>query len=224
MNRSSLLHEFQSYECENPSCGLRFANDLSVAHFEHCPRCGSRMIKTGEPYTNFQRPAVKNILDDHKLQLILDNLRSAQNVGSIFRTANGAGVSHVYCCGTTPTPDHQGVRKASLGAEEQTTWSYHPNCLELARTLRKNNYYLCALESTVESISLLTHPLEAISQQNIALILGNEVSGIDPQVLKLVDSLVHIPMAGVKTSLNVAVAAGIGLYWLIDRLNSSKER
>lgn len=222
MNKSSPSHMFQSYECENPSCRLRFANDLSVTHFENCPGCGSRMIKSGEPYSNFQRSPINNLLGNYKLHLILDNLRSAQNVGSIFRTANGAGVSQIYCCGTTPTPEHQGVRKASLGAEEQTTWSYHPNCPELTRSLRENHYYLCALESTVDSVSLLSHPLEGISQNNIVLILGNEISGIDPQVIRLVDSRIHIPMAGIKTSINVAVAAGIGLYWLIDRLNSSK--
>ncbi len=219
MNEITSAYNFQSYECENPSCGLRFSNDLSVSEINICPRCGANMKKSGEPYSNYQRPPVDNLLQDYKLHLILDNLRSAQNVGSIFRTANGAGVTHVYCCGTTPTPDHKGVRKAGLGAEEQTSWSYHPNCSELAGTLRKNNFYLCALESTEKSVSLLIQPLDAIPHQDIALILGNEISGIDPQVLVFANRLVHIPMTGVKTSINVAVAAGIGLYWLIDRLN-----
>ena len=211
--------KFQTFECENPNCRLRFPNDLSVSQFDNCPRCGSPMKQSGEPYTNFQRPSSENLLPGYSFNIILDNLRSAQNVGSIFRTANGAGVKHIYCCGTTPTPDHSGVKKASLGAEAFTPWSYHPNSLVLAETLKGAGYYLLGIESTEYSVPLFSLYEYAPPQQNLALILGNEVSGVDPQVLAITDRIVHIPMAGEKTSINVAVTAGIALYWIIGQAN-----
>lgn len=155
--------------------------------------------------------------------LVLDNLRSAQNVGSIFRTANGAGVGHIYCCGTTPTPDHRGVKKASLGAENYTSWSYHPNCPLLVDELRVDGDYILALESTANSNSMFTSVPFSMQHKSFVLVLGNEISGIDPLVLQKANAIIHIPMAGVKTSINVAVAAGIALYWLAGVLNQMHE-
>lgn len=210
---------FQTFECENPDCKLRFPSDLSISKFEHCPRCGRPMALAVLPYTNFLRQPPDKLTTGFKLSLILDNLRSAQNVGSIFRTANGAGVSHVYCCGTTPTPDHKGVTKASLGAEGFTAWSYHPNTLALARTLIPSGSSLIALESTETSTPLFSLNIFSTQPKEFTLILGNEISGIDPELLNLSHQVVHIPMKGSKTSINVAVAAGIGLYWFVYQIN-----
>jgi len=212
--------EFQLYECVNPTCGLRFPTDLSVSHFELCPSCSSPMRKMGDPYINYRRPACGNLIPGTSLSIILDNLRSAQNVGSIFRTANGAGVQHIYCCGTTPTPDHAKVKKSSLGAEEVTGWSYHPNCLKLIEELKLTGCLLLALESTPESISLINLAPSYWKHPQLALLVGNEISGIDPQVLGTAHQVLHIPMAGTKTSLNVAVTTGIALYLIINNLVS----
>lgn len=223
MNQATLTPSFQAFECVNPECRLRFANDLSTAQFDHCPRCGCEMRKSGEPFTNFERPPASDLAPGHTLTLVLDNLRSAQNVGSIFRTANGAGVGHIYCCGTTPTPDHRGVKKASLGAEDHTPWSYHPNCPVLVNELKQTGIKICALESTMNSISIYSLNAAIGIGKHFSLVLGNEISGVDPQVLEQADTLIHIPMAGIKTSINVAVAAGIALYWIAGHLNQLHE-
>ena len=223
MSQSDTMPHFQSFECVNPECRLRFANDLSTSVINRCPGCGSEMVKSGEPYTNFQRPPSAERAQGFALALVLDNLRSAHNVGSIFRTANGAGVRHIYCCGTTPTPDHRGVKKASLGAEENTPWSYHPNGPSVVDDLHTTGNHVLALESTTNSKSLFAPGSIPMEYKLIALVLGNEISGIDPLVLQKADASIYIPMAGVKTSINVAVAAGIVLYWLVDRLNQLHE-
>jgi len=182
------------------------------------------MRTTGNVYKNFHRPLTGKLLPDITLSILLDNLRSAENVGSIFRTANGAGVAHLYCCGTTPTPQHARVRKSSLGAETEVDWSYHPNSQYLANKLLQENHYLVALESTMESRSLLDNTHLDMPNTQIVLILGNEISGVDPELLSLANEVVHIPMAGTKTSLNVAVAAGIALYQLVNTLGSPPHR
>jgi 23S rRNA (guanosine2251-2'-O)-methyltransferase len=213
---------FQSFECQNSSCQLRFSGDLSISRVDICPGCGGKMIRSGFPYTNFQRPAVGNLTPGFSLQLILDNLRSAQNVGSIFRTANGAGIKHIHCCGITPTPEHTGVRKASLGAEISTPWSYHPNTLKLVKDIKTSGSNLVSLESTRDSSSFFEMEMDFQSHTEIVLTVGNEISGIDPEVLAISDLVIHIPMTGIKTSLNVAVATGIVLYWMIGQLNRAK--
>lgn len=209
---------FQSFECTNPACGLRFPSDLSTTQFDRCPRCGSVMKPAGEPYSNFQRPPSGSLSTGFTFDLVLDNLRSAQNVGSIFRTADGAGVRSIYCCGTTPTPEHRGVKKASLGAEEHTPWHYHPNCPALVDALKASGYLVFVLESTTDSKSIIEIDPDNFQSTNLVLVLGNEISGVDPVVQEKADALYHIPMTGTKTSLNVAVAAGISIYWLIGCL------
>ena len=188
---------------------------------DRCPVCGSQMNLIGKPYSNFQRPSTVQWLPGLSISILLDNLRSAENVGSIFRTANGAGVAHIYCCGTTPSPEHARVRKSSLGAEMETGWSYHTNSLDIVNELQNDGYHLVALESTPDSKSLMDHDLDPQPLQHLVLILGNEVSSVDPEVLMCANSIIHIPMAGSKTSLNVAVAAGIALYLIIQSTRST---
>lgn len=212
---------FQMFECENSSCRLRFPSDLSTSQLDHCPVCGSHMNLIGKPYSNFQRPSTGQWLPKFSISILLDNLRSAENVGSIFRTANGAGVAHIYCCGTTPSPEHARVRKSSLGAEMETSWSYHTNSLDIVNELQNNGYHLVALESTPDSKSLMDYAIDYQPQQHLILILGNEVSGVDPEVLSRANSVIHIPMAGSKTSLNVAVTAGIALYLIIKSVGTT---
>lgn len=211
---------FQMYQCNNEACRLRFPSDLSTTRIDLCPVCGSPMKMIGKPYSNFQRPPICQKPSELTLAILLDNLRSAENVGSIFRTANGAGVSHIHCCGTTPSPQHPRVKKSSLGAELETGWSYHPNSMDIVNELQQSGNYLIALESTRESQSILDEFHYDGQHQKLVLVMGNEVSGIDPEVLLRANSVLHIPMAGSKTSLNVAVTAGIALYMLIMHIGS----
>jgi len=204
---------FQIFECSNENCRLRMPSDLSVKKFFNCPFCFSEMQPVGSPFGNYH-PA-RNAGNHNNFSLLLDNLRSTENVGSIFRSADGAGVSHIYCCGTTPTAKHPKVKKASLGAELTVSTSYHHNSLVLAAELRAAHALIIALESTPESTSLFDFVFSSNSQQETILVIGNEISGIDPQLLSLADHVVHLPMAGNKTSLNAAVAAGIALYHLV---------
>ena len=158
------------------------------------------------------------IREDHDLVVVLDNIRSTLNVGSIFRTADGAGVKHVYCCGTTPTPEHPKFKKTSLGAELLTPWSYHTNGFRLVSDLKSSGRIILAFEATGSSVSIFDEPV-SILEQPIALVFGNEISGIDPAILGIADRIMAIPMSGSKTSLNVAVAAGIAIYTIINPKN-----
>jgi tRNA G18 (ribose-2'-O)-methylase SpoU len=206
--------EFQIYECENPSCRFRCPNDLTHRNMERCPVCGGVFTPSGEPFTNYQGQLVRKANPGQNFEVVLDNLRSTLNVGSIFRTSDGAGISHIYCCGTTPTPKHPKIEKTGLGAEDFVGWSYCLNALDLIKTKKQDGYTILSLESTGSSISMESYKIPTATK-NLLLIVGNEVSGIDPEILSLSDVTLSIPMYGKKTSLNVAVAFGIAVYALL---------
>jgi len=150
---------------------------------------------------------------------LLDNLRSELNVGAAFRTANGAGLSHLYLCGITPTPaSNNRIAKTALGAEETVPWSYHPNALTLADQLKRSGAQLIALESTREALSLFDYSTSLSDRRPVVLIVGGELAGVDPGLLELCEKVLSIPMHGSKGSLNVSVAFGIAAYWLISRI------
>lgn len=211
--------EFQIFECSNPECRLRFPSDLSVRQFSTCPACSSEMTRIGKPFSNYHPVPIEHKPINRQIFLLLDNLRSTENVGSIFRSANGAGVHHIYCCGTTPTPDHAKVKKSSLGAEKYTGWSYHRNSLSLTEKVLLSGCWLFALESTFSSTPLFELLLPVEEEKPLMLIVGNEISGVDPALLDLAQQVLHIPMAGEKTSLNVAVSTGIALYYIAHLSN-----
>jgi tRNA G18 (ribose-2'-O)-methylase SpoU len=206
--------EFQIYECENPSCRFRCPNDLTHRKMERCPVCGSEFTPRGKPFTNYQGQLTNTALPKRNLEVVLDNLRSTLNVGSIFRTSDGAGVSHIYCCGTTPTPKHPKIEKTGLGAEDFVGWTYCLNALDLVKEKKQDGFKILSIEATAASISIDSYNNNKESQKTL-LIVGNEVSGIDPEILRLSDSLLSIPMYGKKSSLNVAVAFGIAVYTLL---------
>ena len=143
--------------------------------------------------------------------VVLDNIRSRENVGSIFRTADAAGVSKIYLCGITPTPPHKKISKTALGAETYVPWEYHAQTWRLLRKLK-----VIALEQTRDSQNIFTFK----SKFPIALLLGNEVKGLSSQILKHCDKKIFIPMYGRKENLNVSVAAGGALYQLINETSS----
>lgn len=130
----------------------------------------------------------------------------------MFRSADGAGVVHLHLAGITATPEHAKLAKAALGAHETVPWTYHPNAVDAAQVLRAVGYHLVALEPMVrDSHSPFAHD---DSSTRLALVVGNERAGVDPSVLALCDAVLSLPMAGGKTSLNAAVAFGIGVYYL----------
>jgi 23S rRNA (guanosine2251-2'-O)-methyltransferase len=152
--------------------------------------------------------------------LILDNLRSVENTGSIFRTAEGLGVGKIILVGTTPAPVDRFGRpradfiKVSLGAEESLQWEYQKEAPLTIKELKKEGYKIIALEQTKDSIKLSsTSHNEATS---FVLVVGNEVLGVSDEILKFSDEVVEIPMKGTKESLNVSVATGIALFKLLE--------
>ncbi len=142
--------------------------------------------------------------------VILENLRSLHNVGSVFRTADGAGWDKVYLCGYTGAPPDRRIEKVSLGAEEFIEWEKIENIAELIENLKKEGFQIIALEQTPKSREIFKEKVSNI--EKIALILGNEVSGVSAETLDKCDLHLEIPMYGQKTSLNVSIAAGIALY------------
>ncbi len=137
---------------------------------------------------------------------LLDNVRSAWNVGSILRTADGFGFRHVYLCGITPPPENPAVRKTSLGAEEYVAWSWHRNALTLAAELKARGLVLWALEHSPTSRPIGEVRKGQPNDGSRVLIVGNEVTGVDPGLLELADCIIHLPMRGHKRSFNVAIA------------------
>jgi 23S rRNA (guanosine2251-2'-O)-methyltransferase len=147
------------------------------------------------------------------VEVLLDNLRSVYNVGAMFRTADGAGVGHVYLCGTTATPEHRKVAKTALGAEAAVPWSHHHNGLDTAHSLIRQGRQLWALEECAGSEPLFQVQVNP-REPPVVLVVGNELLGVDPAILRLCRRVLHIPMLGVKESLNAATAFGVAVYWL----------
>ncbi len=143
--------------------------------------------------------------------IILENLRSLHNVGSILRTADGAGWDKVYLTGYTGCPPDRRIEKVSLGAEEFLAWEHNPSPIECVQTLKADGFKIFSLEQTSQSVDLLSYRNQA---ENIALVLGNEVEGVSPELLAESDVHLEIPMRGQKGSLNVSIAAGVALYQL----------
>jgi 23S rRNA (guanosine2251-2'-O)-methyltransferase len=149
--------------------------------------------------------------------LVLYDIRSTHNVGSIFRTADAAGVSKIYLVGLTPTPldrfnrDRKDVAKVSLGAEKVVPWKYEKNIGSLLAKLKKEKCNIVALEQDKKSIAYKKYK----ATSKTALLVGNEVEGIPKEVLKKCDAIIEIPMFGKKESLNVSVATGIALYEIV---------
>ncbi|MFH1298490.1 MAG: RNA methyltransferase [Patescibacteria group bacterium] len=140
--------------------------------------------------------------------VVLDNIRSLHNVGAIFRTCDGAGVKKVYLCGMTGTPPRREITKTAIGAEETIDWEYRKSSVRLVRHLKKQGYKIVALEKNKKSKNF--HETKYGSP--LCLVVGHEINGIKEKILQDADLTVHIPMRGLKESLNVATAFGIAIY------------
>lgn len=204
---------FEIRQCTHPDCGLRMPIDPTVHKGRYCPRCGAPMIQAVAAFQHCG-PDRENH-PKRRIAVLLDNIRSAYNVGAIFRTADGVGATHLYLCGFTPNPAvNTALQKTSLGAEIEIPWSVHLDALALAQDLDAQDYYLVALETTPGSQPVFEADLQLLDAQPILLVLGNEQAGVDPGLLDLCDLTLSVPMSGSKASLNVAVAFGIAAYCL----------
>jgi len=153
-----------------------------------------------------------------KIFVVCHNIRSRHNVGSIFRTADGAGVSKIFLCGITPAPPHPNIEKVSLGAEKFVEWEKAKDAWRVMEGLKKDGFEIVALEQAKNAISLSQTDNRCRFAKKIALILGNEVEGLPKSVLKRADKIIYIPMFGQKESLNVSVAFGVVIYKLAEIL------
>jgi tRNA G18 (ribose-2'-O)-methylase SpoU len=145
--------------------------------------------------------------------VVLDNIRSMHNVGSVFRTADAFLLQGIYLCGYTPQPPHRDINKTALGATETVGWKYYQQTVEAVKQLKEEGYKIFAIEQVEESIMLGKFSVDEI--EKIAVVFGNEVSGVEQEVIKLCDGCIEIPQLGMKHSLNISVAAGIVLWELV---------
>ncbi len=142
--------------------------------------------------------------------VVLDNLRSHNNVGSIFRTSDAFRIRALYICGITACPPHRDIRKTALGATETVSWQYFPNTETAIKELKSGGYRVLAIEQTEGATSL--EKLNIRQDEKIALIFGHEVKGVDQKIVDAADDCIEIPQYGTKHSLNVAVSAGIVIW------------
>ena len=148
--------------------------------------------------------------------IILDNIRSLNNVGSVFRTADAFRMEGVYICGITSTPPNAEIHKTALGAEDTVGWEYFEKTIDAVSELKKKGYVICALEQAENSISLQN--LCPDKTNKYAIIVGHEVKGVQQEAIDMCDMCIEIPQSGTKHSLNVSVAAGIVLWDFFRKL------
>lgn len=156
--------------------------------------------------------------DKFPLVLVLDNVRSMHNVGSVFRSSDGFLIEAIYLCGYTPQPPHRDINKTALGATETVAWTYFNNTKDAVFSLREKGFKILSVEQAENSISLENVQWDRTSP--LALVFGNEVDGVAQEVIDLCDGCIEIPQWGMKHSLNISVAAGIVLW---EMVRSSKK-
>lgn len=167
-----------------------------------------RKLKT----TELNRLTVGEFKDAPKIPvvIVLDNIRSQHNTGSVFRTADAFRVEAVWLCGITATPPHREINKTALGSTESVSWKYFPDTLSALMSLHRDGYILIGIEQTSNSTPL--HLFKPEQEKKYALIFGNEVNGLDESLIPSLDGCIEIPQYGTKHSLNVSVAAGIVIW------------
>jgi 23S rRNA (guanosine2251-2'-O)-methyltransferase len=206
-------YRFHICQCTRIDCRIRFPVVSNLTGADSCPGCGAKTKIVIQPYpSSSSNPTAQNNLI--QIEGFLDNIRSGYNVGSIFRTADGAGLRHLHLAGITPTPVHPKVRKTALGAETSIEWTYYRNSLEAVNRLKASGYRIWALENGPRSGSVFDPAGPGEHFEPILLIVGNELAGVDPGLLSVCDRILNLPMLGTKTSLNVVVAFGIAVYQL----------
>ncbi|WP_394750687.1 RNA methyltransferase [Spongiimicrobium salis] len=150
------------------------------------------------------------------LVLVLDNIRSLNNIGSVFRTADAFRVERIYLCGITATPPHKDIHKTALGATDSVSWEYRESTLELIQELKASGYTTLAVEQA-ENAQML-HDFQVARKQKYVLVFGNEVKGVAQEVVSACGQVLEIPQQGTKHSLNISVSAGVVVWDLWSKL------
>jgi len=164
------------------------------------------------------RVSVTEFKKQEKLPVIvvLDNVRSMHNIGSIFRTSDGFAVEQIYLCGITAQPPHREIEKTALGATQSVNWTYFDTPMQAAERLRTDGYKIIAIEQAESSIML--NEFTPVANEKYALIFGNEVNGVSDEVMAKIDACIEIPQFGTKHSFNVVVSAGIVLWDFFSKI------
>lgn len=153
------------------------------------------------------------------LVLVLDNIRSLNNIGSVFRTSDAFLVDSIMLCGITAVPPSPEIHKTALGAEMSVRWEYFPDTMECIRELHRRGFRVCVLEQVKESVRL--NDFRPVAGEKYAIVAGHEVHGVDPAVVNAADVCLEIPQFGTKHSLNVSVSTGIALWHFFSALHTS---
>lgn len=156
------------------------------------------------------------------IKVVLDNVRSLNNVGSAFRTSDAFRIDGIYLCGITAKPPHREIQKTALGATESVDWKYFTTTAEAVEALRAENYQIIAIEQADESVELQDFSVDL--EKKYALIFGNEVKGVEEDIVKGADEVVEIPQFGTKHSLNIAVSIGVVLWNLWENLREPEKK
>lgn len=154
------------------------------------------------------------------IAVVLDNVRSLNNIGSIFRTSDGFGIAKICLCGITATPPSPEIHKTALGAEDSVEWEYFDTTDKALIALRAEGYMICCLEQAVDSVALQDFKVEP--GKKYAIVAGHEVNGVDQVIVDSSDICIEIPQVGTKHSLNVSVSTGIALWHLFQQMISEK--
>ncbi len=169
-----------------------------------------------------RRPGISDYLNQQKMAvtIVLDNVRSGLNVGSVFRSADSFNAEQIVLCGITSKPPERDILKSALGATESVQWSYTEKTESALHELKNNGYVIFAVEQGDPATSL--EILELFSDKKYAFVFGNEVKGVDEQLIPLFDGCIEIPQSGTKHSLNIAVCAGVVLWKCYEQLMLKK--
>ena len=164
------------------------------------------------------RLSIESYKKSQKLPIvvILDNIRSLNNIGSVFRTSDAFRIEGIYLCGITAKPPHKDIHKTALGATESVDWTYFEDTIEAINELKSDGYMICAVEQTVDSV--LLQDLAVSKKDKYALIFGHEMRGVQQSVVDASDLSVEIPQFGTKHSLNISVSAGVVLWEFYRKL------
>jgi len=208
-----MMSAYLIQQCNESACRFRFPMREGERLGDRCPRCGGRTTTRHVIAEGSERPSLSLFPASPTFAALLDNVRSLFNVGSIFRSADGAAFRHLYLCGVTPTPANRKLAKTALGAEQSVAWSHHNNSVDLADALLAGGQDLWALEEGEQAESIFA--VTGIGKPAV-LVVGNEVTGVDPDLLARCTRRLAIPMHGKKRSLNVATAFGIAAVMLSE--------
>ena len=152
--------------------------------------------------------------------IVLDNVRSLNNIGSVFRTADAFLVQKIYLCGITATPPHKDIRKTALGATESVDWEYRKNTLELVDELKQSGVKIVSVEQAENAVML--NDYQVIAEETVVLIFGNEVKGVSQEVVTASDVILEIPQFGTKHSLNISVSTGVVVWDIWSKQSALK--